>query len=167
MGICTRGAGPRWVWHSSGAGVGLDLHPWVHPHPTQDGNGRGCGFQSAPMGPHWVPVYSPCTTILGPETHGHPKPAPKSAGSRNPPQNPPQNLRTLDGRRPVKTRGHPKPALKPSGCGCSFPPTGVGFHPSTFWGGAGFWSTHPEPASSPSLPWGNMSLASVNNSLKL
>jgi hypothetical protein len=59
----------------AGLGAGLDLYPWVHPHPTQGGSGCGCGFQSAPTDPHWAPFYNPCTTILGPETRRHPKPA--------------------------------------------------------------------------------------------
>jgi hypothetical protein len=144
MAICTREAGLRRIWHPSGAGAGLDLHPWVHPHLTRGGS----GFQSTPAGPHWAPVYSSCTTILGPEP----------AGTRNPPQNPwtPET-------RP-ETRGHQKPAPKPADTRwptpcqnprapethpetrrvrVQFSPTdagaGAGFHPSAFWGGAGFW----------------------------
>jgi hypothetical protein len=70
--------------------VGLDLHPWVHPHLTRGGSGRGCRFQSAPPGPHWASVYSPCTTILGletrPKTRGHSMAdaLSKPAGTRNP-----------------------------------------------------------------------------------
>jgi hypothetical protein len=82
MAICTRGTGPRQVWHLSGAGAGLDLHPWVHPHSTRGGSGHGCGFQSAPIDLHWAPVYNPCTIILGPKTHGHPKPALKPMDTR-------------------------------------------------------------------------------------
>jgi hypothetical protein len=138
MTICTREAGPRWVWHPMGAGADLNLHSWVNLHPTRGGSGRR--FQSAPVDPYWVPVYSLCTTILGPKTHGHPKPAPKPAGTQNPPRNP----QTLDGRCPVKTRGHLKATLKPTECGCSFSPTcaGAGFHPSAFWSRAGFLSIH-------------------------
>jgi hypothetical protein len=66
----------------------------VHPHPTQGGSERGCGFQFAPAGPYWAHVYNPCTTILGPETRpkirGHPKPASKPTDTRwlTPCQNP-------------------------------------------------------------------------------
>jgi hypothetical protein len=84
MAIYTRVVGPWRVWHPSSVGAGLNLHPWVHPHPTWGGSGHG--FQSTPTGPHWPPVYSPYTIILGLETRlktrRHPKPASKSVDTR-------------------------------------------------------------------------------------
>jgi hypothetical protein len=89
------------------------------------------------MGPHWPPVYNPCTTILSPITHGHLKPAlkptPKSTDTRWPmPCQNPRAPKTHPETHRVRVR-------------CSFQPTGAGagFHPLAFWGGAGFWSTHP------------------------
>jgi hypothetical protein len=90
MTICTRGVGPWRVWHPSGVGAGLNLHPLVHPHPTRGVNGRGCGFQSAPVGFYWAPVYSLCTTIFCPKIRGHSKPTLKPVDTRwpTPCQNP-------------------------------------------------------------------------------
>jgi hypothetical protein len=150
MAVCTRGAGPWRVWHPSG--VGLDLHPWVHPHPTQGGSGRGCEFQSAPADPHSAPVYSPCTTILGPEIRGHtkptPRPAPKPAGTRNP-----QAPKTCP-----ETRGHSMANALSKLAGTQNPPgtsAGAVFHPQVrmrvfthrhFGAGRGFGQPAPLPS---------------------
>jgi hypothetical protein len=72
MAICTRGPGPRRVWHPSGAG--LEIDPWVHPNPPRDQDGCGCQF--APTGAHRA--RQPKTHLIEFLTF-----LPKPAGTRN------------------------------------------------------------------------------------
>jgi hypothetical protein len=90
-------------------------------------------------GPPWAPVYSPCTTILGPKARWHPKPAPKPAGTRNPPQNPraPETRPETRGHsmadalsKPTGTRNRPETRrvrvqVSTHGCGCGFSPISI------------------------------------------
>jgi hypothetical protein len=58
-----------------------EIHSKTNGHSMTDALSKPTGCVAVFHPRVWVPVYNPCTTILGPKTRDHPKPTSKPTGT--------------------------------------------------------------------------------------